>query len=171
MFFALWPDAQTLDALDALAAQGARQCGGRRVRRESVHLTLAFIGAVSPEQLELLHEIARGVTADAFDLVLDRLGYWPHNRILWAGCSAPPPRQHRLSTTLAEPLAAAGFQLDQRPQLPHLTLVRQARCADLPAFGPPVQWHIGAFVLVESLLQPAGALYRELARWPLRERA
>lgn len=169
VFFALWPDEQILDALDAIATLGIKHCGGQRMRRDSLHLTLAFIGAVSPRQLVLLQEVADGIVVDAFDLQLDRLGYWPHNRILWAGCSAAPPWQRRLFIVLTELLTTAGFQLDQRPYLPHLTLVRHARCANLPEFSRPLQWHVGAFALVESLLQPSGARYRILQHWPLRE--
>lgn len=168
MFFALWPDDQALAVLDALAAQGAKRCGGRRVRRESLHLTLAFIGAVSQQQLDLLQQIAAEVVGDAYDLQLDRLGYWHRSRILWAGCSMPPPAHDRLVAALGESLAAAGFQLEMRPHLPHVTLVRQAHCRGQLALDQSVQWHIDGFYLVESSLQPAGALYRVLARWPLR---
>lgn len=142
------------------------------MRRDSLHLTLAFIGAVLPEQLALLHKIAAGVHAEPYDLKLDRLGWWPHNRILWTGCGTPPPRQHRLFEALAGPLAAAGFKLDQRPHMPHITLVRNARCdRGLPEMITPIRWHVGEFTLVESLLQPSGALYRVLGRWPLDESA
>lgn len=169
VFFALWPDDQALAALDVLAALGAKRCGGRRVRRESLHLTLAFIGAVSQQQLDLLQQLAAGVVADAYDLQVDRLDYWSRSRILWAGCSMPPPAHDRLVAALGESLVAAGFQLERRPHLPHMTLVRQARCMGLPVIDQPVKWHIGEFSLVESLLQPAGALYHVLARWGLQE--
>lgn len=168
MFFALWPDDQALAALDALAAQGTKRCGGRRVRRENLHLTLAFIGAVSQQQIDLLEQLAAGVIGDAYDLQLDRLGYWHRSRILWAGCSMPPLAHDRLVAALGESLAAAGFQLERRPHLPHMTLVRQASCGDLPVIDQPVKWHVSGFSLVESSLQPTGAIYRTLTRWPLR---
>lgn len=168
VFFALWPDDQARAALDALAAQGAKRCGGRCVLRENLHLTLAFIGAVSQQQLDLLQQLAAGVVGDAYDLQLDRLGYWSRSRILWAGCSMPPPAHDRLVAALGGLLAAAGFQLEKRPHLPHMTLVRQAHCRDLPVIDQPVKWHVIGFSLVESSLQPAGATYHTLARWPLR---
>jgi 2'-5' RNA ligase len=137
------------------------------MRRDSLHLTLAFIGAATPSQIELLHTLAGQVREPAYELVLDRLGWWPHNRIFWAGCHEAPSSQRRLFAALAEPLRAAGFSLDTRPHLPHVTLVRQARCDGLPALPAPIRWDATSFSLVESLLQPSGARYRELARWPL----
>lgn len=152
-------------------AAGIARCGGRRMRRDSLHLTLAFIGAVSPAQLDLLCAIAAAVRAPPYDLTLDRLGCWPHNRIFWAGCHDAPSGQRRLYAALAEPLAAAGFALDARPHAPHVTLARNAHCDGLPDLAVPIRWHVDAFALVESFLQPSGACYRELARWPLIHRS
>lgn len=168
VFFALWPDVAALDALEAAAIAGEACCGGRRMRRDGLHLTLAFIGAVNDERLELLHEIAAGVAAEPYELVLDRLGCWRHNRILWAGCGETPSRQHRLFAALATPLAAAGFALDPRPHAPHVTLLRHARCAGLPELATPIRWRVEEFTLVESTPQPDGAPYRVLKSWPLR---
>lgn len=137
------------------------------MRRDSLHLTLAFIGAVSAGQVAQLQSLASGVAAASFDLVLDRLGYWPHNRILWAGCDRAPSGQRRLFDALNATLAAAGFAVDPRPHLPHVTLLRNARCASLPTLSQPVAWPVHEFALVESQLQPDGARYRILTRWPL----
>ena len=138
------------------------------MRSDSLHITMAFIGAVTPDQFAILQEVAGGISAQPFDLRIDHLGYWPHNRILWAGCSETPSRQRRLFADLAEALEAAGFPPDKRPQIPHVTLLRQANCDSLPEVMEPVRWHVKEFVLVESLLQPSGARYRVLATWPLR---
>jgi 2'-5' RNA ligase len=108
------------------------------------------------------------VAAEPYELVLDRLGWWRHNRILWAGCGETPSGQRRLYEALAGALATAGFPLDPRPHVPHLTLLRHARCDGLPELAAPIRWRVGEFTLVESSLQPSGARYRVLARWPLR---
>ncbi|MDP3036657.1 MAG: RNA 2',3'-cyclic phosphodiesterase [Rhodocyclaceae bacterium] len=171
VFFALWPDAAALDALEAAATAGIARCGGRRMGRDSLHLTLAFIGAVSPAQLDKLLNLAGQLKVAPFDLLLDQLGWWPHNRILWAGCQAAPPCQRRLFDELSFALAAAGFPVDQRPYSPHVTLVRNARCAgceSLPVLAAPVRWRVDTLTLAESCLQPSGARYRVLAHWPLR---
>lgn len=171
VFFALWPDGPSLDALDALAEAGAVQCGGRRMRRDALHITLAFIGAAAPDRLAALREAAACVRAAPFDLTMDRLGYWPRNRILWVGCSEVPSGQRRLFAQLSEALIAQGFELDPRPHVPHVTLVRNARCTSLPSLKMPIRWSVEAFALVESCLQPEGARYQILATWPLLEKS
>jgi 2'-5' RNA ligase len=167
VFFALWPPEETLQALDVLAVDAAKFCGGRRMQRDSLHMTLAFIGSVSPSQLAVLQEVAGRIRGEAFDLRLDRVGCWPHNRIAWIGCCQVPSHLHRLFDTLSKDLGVAGFTLDKRPFVPHITLVRNGRCDTLPDLVQPIPWHVNGFVLVESLLQASGARYRVLDRWPL----
>lgn len=171
VFFALWPDAAALDALDAAAQTGVAACGGRRMRRDSLHLTLVFVGAASPEQLLVMQEAAARVCAAPFEMTLDRIGWWAHNRILWAGCDALPSGQRRLLQALAEQLDLTGCRPEERSHVPHVTLARHVRCERVPALDAPIRWQVGEFTLVESLLQPSGARYRILSRWPLRENA
>lgn len=167
VFFALWPPEEALQVLDALADVVATRCEGRRIRRDSLHLTLAFIGAVSPGQLAVLRDIGGKIHGEVFDLEFDRVGCWPHNRIVWAGCSRVPSRLRRLSNTLASALEQAGFVLDKRPFAPHVTLARKARCDNLPKLTQPIPWRVSEFALVESSLPPSGANYRVLDCWPL----
>ncbi|MCX8017841.1 MAG: RNA 2',3'-cyclic phosphodiesterase [Rhodocyclaceae bacterium] len=171
VFFALWPDDAAREALAEAAAQAARRCGGRRMRADGLHLTLAFIGAVTPAQLDMPQALTGEVREAPYPLQLDRLGFWQHNRIVWAGCHQTPSGQRRLVEALATGLAAAGFTLDGRPHVPHVTLLRNARCVGPLDELAPVRWSVEAFTLVESLLQPDGARYRVLARWPLVEPA
>jgi 2'-5' RNA ligase len=168
VFFALWPDEAALNVLDTLAQSAVEVCGGRRMRRDSLHLTLAFIGAVSPSQLALLLDAAARVHAAPFEMSLDRLGCWRHNHILWAGCHAEPSGQRRLFEAISKALLETGFHPEQRPYVSHITLVRNARCGEvLPAFTEPLRWKINKFTLVESILQPSGARYCVLAHWQL----
>lgn len=167
VFFALWPDAAALDALETAAASGNESCGGRRMRRDSLHLTLAFIGGVSPAQLDELLNLAGKLRVEPFDLTLEQLGWWPRNGIFWAGCQATPSRQHRLFGELSRALCAAGFTVDTRPHFPHVTLLRNAHCGALPVLASPICWRVEAFSLVESQLQASGRLYSVLGCWPL----
>lgn len=169
VFFALWPDDESVSHLSALAHELTARGGGRVMRPASLHLTLAFVGAVTPAQLEQLEEIAAGVRAAAFDLSLDRLGFWPQRGILWAGCRQTPAPLRRLVESLAGELRAAGFAIDHRSaaQTPHITLARRARCASLPRLGTPIRWRVGEFALVETHLHPSAASYETLATFPL----
>lgn len=167
VFFALWPDAAARDALDDLAAKCAAECRGKRVVRDNLHLTLAFIGMVSSERIAVLQEAASRVRFDPCEMLLDRLGCWPRNRILWAGCSETPPAEILLFSALSRELAGAGFPIEARAHVPHVTLVRNALCERLSKHEILVPWRVDAFTLVESSLQPTGARYYVLSRWPL----
>ena len=164
LFFALWPDAAVRDALDVAAQKMHRNCGGRVMRRGNLHQTLVFLGEVAEEKLSRLKALA--TPACAFKLDFGAIGYWPHNRIVWAAPNLTPDPLTRLVATLEEALARAGFDYDRRPYAPHITLVRGARApAALPALR--FDWPVTEFVLVESACGARGAEYRVVARWPL----
>jgi 2'-5' RNA ligase len=170
VFFALWPDDEATAHLSALAHDLTARGGGRVMRPASLHLTLAFVGSVTPTQLVQLEEIAGAIRAGSFELSLDRLGFWPQRGILWAGCRQAPAPLRRLAGALVADLRAAGFAIDHRSGadlLPHVTLTRRARCAALPRLGTPIRWQVGEFALVESHLHPSAASYRTLASFPL----
>lgn len=164
VFFALWPDEAAAKALHALARASQAGCGGRLMRRESLHLTLAFLGSIPESRLADAAAVAAAVTAEPFAFTLDRLGYWRHNRILWAGAEVAPLAA--LANGLAEGLRAAGFQLDRRPFAAHVTLLRDARCPALPPL-PTIAWPVSEFVLAESRSGPQGSHYEAIGRWPL----
>ncbi len=169
VFFGLWPDKEATCRLSALAQELAAAGGGRPTRSAALHLTLAFVGAVSPERIKLLETIGHELYAEAFDLSLDRLGFWPRNGILWAGCQQAPAPLLRLGEALAAALGAAGFGLDRAASvaMPHVTLARGVRRASLPRLASPVRWRVGGFELVESHLHPAPASYQSLSSFPL----
>lgn len=173
VFFALWPDDEAVAHLSALAHDLTARGGGRVMRPASLHLTLAFVGAVTPGQVAGLEDIAAGVRADAFELALDRLGFWPQRGILWAGCRPESAPLRRLADDLATRLRAAGFAIDPNSaaRTPHITLARRARCHALPRLGAPIRWRVGEFALVESHLHPSAASYQTLAVFPLRDAA
>lgn len=139
------------------------------MRRDSLHVTLVYIGAVSQAQLDSLYQIAAGLRAASFDLSLDQLGFWSRNGIFWAGSSAVPCRQRRLFTDLSAVLVGAGFAVEARPYFPHVTLLRNARCQAVPVLDTPIGWRAKVFTLVESCGQASGAQYRVLGSWPMHE--
>jgi len=145
VFFAVWPDDAVAKTLHALAGEAQKRCQGRVMRRETLHLTLAFLGEVSEARVAEARRVADAVVAAPFDFVLDRLGYWQHSRILWAGGVSPP----------------------LTPFVAHLTLLRAARCGEVPALTAPVAWPVAEFALVASKLSSQGASYRTIGRWPL----
>lgn len=150
-----------------MAQAVAPRSGGRVMRRETLHVTLAFIGNVDAERLAQLQEVAARVSSPEFDLELDRLAWWRHNRIVWAGTAEVPPALETLAGDLAAGLRRAGFRVEDRPFAVHVTLLRNVRDGGDLRQAAAVRWPVKEFLLVESLLKPRGAVYRPLARYPL----
>ena len=139
------------------------------MRRETLHLTLAFLGNVAVDQIEVLCATAAGVRAEAFLLTLDHFGSRRRQGLVWATCAAAPPPLLALVQALRRGLSAVGFPLETGAFVPHVTLLRKAVNSELIALPPlpPLTWPVADFVLVQSQLGNAGASYRIIARWPL----
>jgi len=167
VFFALWPDDAITDKLVRVATTAHDAFGGRRMRRETLHLTLAFIGTVAPQRIEALAAVAAAVRIPAFTLRLDRLRGLPRKHLAWIESASPPSALAALATELHTRLAAASFPLEASPFNAHVTLLRNARNAATPPPQPPIDWPVRDFVLVQSHLDAAGASYRCLGRWGL----
>src|SRR3990167_5656103 len=89
LFFALWPES---DLQAKFAAWGERAAGGgRAMRRENLHLPLAFLGATDTALVPDLIALASGVRFAPIRLPLDRVGYWKRKRIIWCGAGEESP--------------------------------------------------------------------------------
>ena len=171
LFFALWPPESAASALAGQAEQLAQQYGGKATRRETIHLTLAFLGEVDEALFPAAIQVAQAVRGKFFVLTVDRLGYWRHNQLLWAGCTAPEMALQHLVVALREQLRGVSIGCDQRLCFtPHLTLVRKVpdtcRPVDLVPIEP-VAWTCQHFVLVRSRLTSSGSNYSVVAEFPL----
>ena len=166
LFFALWPDAATRDALNRTGKWLHQHWGGRRMRADTLHITLAFLGSTPADQLDVLDACADSIQAESFELLLDQAGYWRHNRIGWLGASQTPPQHVELVNALNAALKSAGFAVDARPHVPHVTLLRNTAGGELPQCAP-VHWPISGFVLVASRTGAEGAYYEVVRRWAL----
>ncbi|MGE5471812.1 MAG: RNA 2',3'-cyclic phosphodiesterase [Bacteroidota bacterium] len=176
VFFALWPTPELAGQLAEIARTAAERHGGRPTRPETIHLTLAFLGGVPEELLPGLIQLAADIAVPPFTLAIDRLAFWQHNHLLWAGCSAPPPAVRQLVDALRAGLGQAGVRVDagRRDFTPHVSLVRRVPEASAPAPGQVplplagLDWSCRSFVLVRSRPSAAGSDYQILAEFALR---
>ena len=172
LFFALWPDDETRRQLATLQqALQHRLSGLRWTPPRRLHLTLHFLGRVSPGQLARSRQLARELSGAPFSLELDRLGCFERARVLWIGPSRQPPALSMLQAVLGKGLAEVGYRPGFDRYRPHVTLARKLRSLPrgltLSDVADPVFWPVDAFVLVESVDTPAGVDYRVLERYPL----
>ncbi|MCP5300879.1 MAG: RNA 2',3'-cyclic phosphodiesterase [Chromatiaceae bacterium] len=165
LFFALWPDDAVRHALLHWQTHNLTH-DVRWQHRDDLHLTLAFLGQVDGARVDGLRDLAAGLVAAPFALVVDEIGWWPRAQVVWAGPSSVPGELSALHARLVEGLAGKGFVPEDRPYRPHITLARKV--ATEPLLGPllPLAWRVRELALVASCRGDAPH-YRPLAHWPL----
>jgi 2'-5' RNA ligase len=160
--------------------------GGSLVRwvpSENVHLTLKFLGEISPSNLEVLTQML-GVEATqhpSFEMEIGELGVFPslrRPRVIWIGIQAPAVLES-LQRGIEAAASRLGYESEARPFSPHLTIGRlkqHVNGADLQAVRAGLEGTgVGALgrVSVDSVhlfrsdLKPSGAVYTRLFSAPL----
>ena len=165
LFFALWPDDEVRAGLERWSRELHALCGGRTTRPENLHVTLAFLGSVEEARVAEVERAAGGVAPRAVSLVLDRPGYWKHNRITWAGASTVPPGLEAFVEELRGALARSHIGFDAKDFVSHVTLLRDAHePKGMPALDP-ISWKVDGFSLVRSVTLPRGSHYEIRKSW------
>jgi RNA 2',3'-cyclic 3'-phosphodiesterase len=161
LFFATWPPADAARALAEWADEVRSLSGGRRTAEGNIHLTLAFLGKADPERALAA---ARRVKGAPHRLPIEQARCI--HRMVWAGPRETPAPLAALHQALAIELFREEFILERRPFAAHVTLLRDARGAVLPAL-PAVDWPVGEFLLVRSSLSRRGPAYEVIERFSL----
>lgn len=141
---------------------------GGLTRPENLHLTLAFLGQTAPSRLGDLHGVMERVGAEPLELLFDRVGVFRREGgdIWWLGME-----ENRallaLQSRLTHELRQAGFPVEERKFVAHLTLARRAR----PRYAPgrlekPIRSRAAAVCLMRSQRLDGKLIYTELDRMP-----
>ena len=162
VFFALWPDASVREQIAVAAAAVITNAQQRVVPVDNYHLTIAFIGALSPAAVPDIITSAHSVRFAPFELVLQQAGYWQRSRIAWLAPAGCPQSLATLVDDLWNKLAGLGLMLDSRQFRPHLTLARDADEVASVQLVPALRWHVQSFALLESTPGSAGPVYTVL---------
>ena len=101
----------------------------RWVNPSGIHLTLAFLGELSDEQLSAAKQAADAAAQQItpFEFRLKELGMFGSQRqprVIWMGIEESSGNLFRLHGVLNRELELRGFEIDSRPFSPHLTLAR-----------------------------------------------
>ncbi|MBA4150568.1 MAG: RNA 2',3'-cyclic phosphodiesterase [Verrucomicrobia bacterium] len=185
-FIAIHPPRDVVGQLIALVAKLKRTLKDdafRWVKLEQLHLTLQFLGYIPREQLEEFQEVVAGVVSrhKSFYLKTESLGCFPsvsRARVLWVGLTGEGEALQRLKSDLDKGLVPLGYQPEERPFHPHLTLARipvlPASCRTLlqQQVAAHDTYSSGEFTvqtveLMQSFLSPKGASYRLLGSFSL----
>lgn len=172
--------------LDALVSHWRRESPPARwLPAASRHLTLVFLGTLGEDALAPLdRELATVCAAQPPQaLALAGCGAFPGRgraRVLWVGLRRSDAL-HRLQRELARACRKLGFEIDERPFSPHLTVARcrrpwpsraierwrRAAGEALAASDPWGGFAVDRTSLFESLPGPRGVQYRVVRSYPL----
>jgi len=148
---------------------------------KSFHLTLKFLGGISPVAVEqvqgVLADVVKGFSP--FTLTLAEVGCFPGlraPRVLWVGVKADDNSLSDLQQHLDKGLERIGFQREKRGFTPHLTLARIRRLEAADRLGerlrsikcPEVSpFRVTSIELMQSQLKRDGAQYSVLGSYAL----
>ncbi|WP_339723525.1 RNA 2',3'-cyclic phosphodiesterase [uncultured Paraglaciecola sp.] len=139
------------------------------VPKANFHITLAFLGNVSIEQLVAIKQlIDKMPRISAFDVSLTHLGYWSKPKAFWLGCRQTANEHLTLAKQVHQIAKKSGLQLQQQEYVAHLTLARKCKIKPpAPLVPANFHWHVDQFHLFESKSSSQGVYYPILESWHL----
>ena len=148
---------------------------------KSIHVTLKFIGEIAGERLAAIDSATAGLIIEPFSVSVRGIGLFPGNRsprVFWAGLESAAMRE--LANEIDARMEVIGLQREKREFRPHLTLARARgnRFDDslVEASRKYANHDFGSFIvdrfyLIESFLEPTGAVYDKLRQYLLEPRS
>lgn len=145
------------------------------VEPNNLHLTLKFLGDTLPSQVDEIGEELNQVSKmfSSFSFELEGLGFFKNKgmpRVLFANITEGEILQ-QLAAEIETRMLKLGFEPENRPFKPHLTLARIKFLKNKKAFYQVVEKYRETFfqpvpirelIFYRSVLKPEKAVYREL---------
>ena len=181
-FLAVDPSQEVLNEVVIIQDRFKKTVRGdiRWVRPEGIHLTLKFFGYVSEKDIANISEVVKNniVNIKPFMLNIRRVGVFPsinRARVLWLGIDGDIDVLIKLQKSIDTELQKYGFEMENRPFSPHLTLARIKEPKGLIGLAKIMEkseeYTAGSFTidglnLFKSTLTPKGAIYTKLENFP-----
>lgn len=99
----------------------------RLVAPQNIHVTVRFLGSISPGMVEKVYEAMKNVKFTPFTIQIRGLGVFPsisYPRVVWAGMTDGVEHLKSIFTQLEPQIRALGFAADAYGFSPHLTIAR-----------------------------------------------
>jgi 2'-5' RNA ligase len=156
---------------------GSLPLGGKPVPPENLHLTLRFLGEIDAVSFDrLCAELDQIELPDGFRLRLHGLGAFPtagDATVAWIEVRDEGERLGECQRAVEDACQGAGFDPEERPFRPHLTISRIRPPADLrhviqetPPLG--VVFRVSEITVMKSVLGGRTARYETIERFALR---
>ncbi|MBW2976369.1 RNA 2',3'-cyclic phosphodiesterase [Candidatus Woesearchaeota archaeon] len=142
----------------------------RFVDQSQIHLTLKFLGDVTPDRIEEIKKQLKNISFNPFSLYLEGIGVFPNKsyiRVIWVGLKPEEPvleLQKRIDESLKKMFKK------EKDFKAHITLARVKYIEDKDKFISKLKKigvenkkiSINSFKLVKSTLTPKGPFYDDL---------
>jgi RNA 2',3'-cyclic 3'-phosphodiesterase len=190
LFFSINPPPDVIHHLSAMQSEVRKvletgfdpQRAVRWVRPSQFHLTVLFLGNMSPAEIASLETVASEVVASLNELpvlTLNSIGSFPafhRPRVLWVGCRSNEVLYQMQSRFLAAFAQKIPLKENQR-SYPHITIARfrhlprrfaeRMRVLSEKNWFPECIWRVNCVSLMRSIPGPEGAEYACLSNfWP-----
>jgi RNA 2',3'-cyclic 3'-phosphodiesterase len=149
-------------------------------REDNLHLTLKFLGEVPVARTGALFNACREAVKQAgpFELMVKGCGSFPPHgkpKVLWIGieeAETSESRLHQLHAAIEDSCAAHGFEREERPYHPHLTIARVREAKNTRALADrhkqtdfaAEMFTVSEVVVFRSELSSAGSKHSPLSR-------
>ncbi len=153
--------------------------GAKWTRPANCHLTLKFFGAIDAAAEGAIVRCLPGAleTFAPFEIELKGVGRFPPRgalSVLWVGVNRGAAVLAAIESAASEALTEAGVSFDKKPFKPHLTIARAPRGRKVylrshKQFESLVvaTMQVNCVSLMQSVLDPKGAIYTERKRFEL----
>ena len=174
-FVAVFPPQEVREALFRAARDLPASNDFRLIGQEKIHLTLRFLGDVTEDELDRVTQALERLSGRhrPFGVSTSGFGAFPSKRrarVLWVGIEAGASLLRTVAEDVEDLLEPVGFEREDRPYLPHLTLGRakgrQAKLEDPNTPPPALSFEVSGVELVQSMPNKHGVTYQILATYP-----
>ncbi|MGQ9538998.1 MAG: RNA 2',3'-cyclic phosphodiesterase [Candidatus Bathycorpusculaceae bacterium] len=97
------------------------------VEPENIHITVRFLGDVTPNMVDKIYERMQKIQFTPFDVKIQGVGAFPnlrYPRVVWAGIREGANQLRGIFDQLEPQLRGVGFAPDPKGFSPHLTIAR-----------------------------------------------
>jgi 2'-5' RNA ligase len=141
------------------------------VKPQNIHITMRFLGNISPHLVDSLYEEMDKVSFTPFDVEIRGLGAFPspdYVRVIWAGIQRGADELSNVFRQLESDFRRLGFKRDPKGFSPHLTIARvrtgRNRKALIQCIKDSAEYEFGTvrakcLRLKKSVLTPKGPIY------------
>lgn len=150
----------------------------RWVNSEIVHLTLAFLGSITPDKTEIISNILKETTKEVkpINLKLDKIGCFPgpvRARIIFVNLEGELGKLNDLAKEIRHGLKREKVYFDEKPFVAHITLGRIKKRQNLTNLIRKVkikrvEFLASKITLIKSILTDSGPIYQKLTGKTLR---